>query len=402
MPPNATVVTASKAFSPPYVGAGVAYGIWGDVETNFNGMTSTAILQDAQDDEDEGGGIVIPLAVGLKWYVSEKISIGLETSGRLTSSDLIDGVSQSADPDDNDRYFFTGLTLGVGFGKPDADKDGIPDDIDLCPDEAGPESTMGCPDTDGDGVADKDDRCPDQAGLANLRGCPDGDGDGVPDIDDDCPTEAGEAALNGCPDGDGDGVADKDDECPDEAGVAALNGCPDGDGDGIADKDDECPAEAGPASTNGCPDRDGDGIADKDDECPDEAGIAARNGCPELKERPENLAERTARYSQLIDGQDFESIRVDSVSGGISIDRIYFPTDGTRLNRPRPDDHRGNRPLPGPARCRELQHSFRRSRRPPCFRPVQPRPLRAPGGFRQGVRRRAGCFPKQPQHDRLR
>ena len=66
----------------------------------------------------------------------------------------------------------------------------------------------------------------------------------------------------------------------------------------------------------------------------DEAGIAARNGCPELKERPENLAERTARYRQLIEGQDFASIRVDSVTGGISIDRLYFPTDGSRLNRP--------------------------------------------------------------------
>ena len=318
----------------PYVGVGVAYGIWGDVENNFNGMTSTAILQDQQDNADESGGLVFPVSAGIKFYVSEKTSIGLEASGRLTSSDLIDGVSAAADPSNDDTYFFTGLTLAVGFGKKDADKDGIPDDEDLCPEQPGPESTMGCPDGDGDGVADKDDRCPEQAGLANLRGCPDGDGDGVADIDDDCPTEAGVAALNGCPDGDGDGVADKDDECPDEAGVAALNGCPDGDGDGIADKDDECPAEAGPASTNGCPDRDGDGIADKDDECPDEAGLAARNGCPEPKERPENLQERITRYSTLINGQEFEHIRVDSTNGTIMIDRLYFPTDGSRLNRP--------------------------------------------------------------------
>ena len=322
-----------KSILSPYIGAGVGYGIWGDVDTDFNSMTSTAITQDQVDDEDENGGLVLPLAAGIKWYVSEKVAIGLEASGRLTSSDLIDGVSQAANPDDNDRYFFTGLTLNVGFGKKDADKDGIPDDEDMCPNEPGPESTMGCPDGDGDGVADKDDRCPDEAGLESLRGCPDGDGDGVADIDDECPTEAGVAALNGCPDGDGDGVADKDDECPDEAGVAALNGCPDGDGDGIADKDDECPAEAGPASTNGCPDRDGDGIADKDDECPDEAGIAARNGCPEPKDRPENLAERVQRYSDLIASEEFESISVDSTNGTIAIERLFFPTNGSRLNR---------------------------------------------------------------------
>ncbi len=116
--------------------------------------------------------------------------------------------------------------------------------------------------------------------------------------------------------------------------MAALNGCPDGDGDGITDAEDDCPAEAGPRSTNGCPDGDGDGIADKDDECPDEAGIAELNGCPEPTERPENLEERIARYSALIDGQGFEHIRVDSTNGTIMIDRIFFPTDVSSLNRP--------------------------------------------------------------------
>ncbi|MGB3799777.1 MAG: OmpA family protein, partial [Lewinella sp.] len=175
---------------------------------------------------------------------------------------------------------------------------------------------------------------PNEAGVANLNGCPDGDSDGVADKDDDCPTEPGTAATNGCPDGDGDGVADKDDECPDEAGLASLNGCPDGDGDGVADKDDDCPAEAGPAETNGCPDRDGDGIADKDDECPDEAGVAERNGCPVPNDRPENLDERIARYGQLLEGQDFQHIRIDSINGTIEIDRIFFPTDVSSLNRP--------------------------------------------------------------------
>ena len=34
-----------KSILSPYIGAGVAYGIWGDVDTDFNGMTSTAIVQ---------------------------------------------------------------------------------------------------------------------------------------------------------------------------------------------------------------------------------------------------------------------------------------------------------------------------------------------------------------------
>ena len=327
-----------KRILSPYVGAGVAYGIWGDVDTKFGDpvQTSQAIANDIQADEAENGGLVFPLGAGIKYYISEKSSIGVDFNFRLTSSDLIDGVSEAADPSNDDTYIFTGLTFSTGFGKKDSDKDGIADEDDLCPNEPGPASTMGCPDKDGDGVADKDDRCPDAAGLATLRGCPDGDGDGVADIDDDCPTVAGLANLKGCPDADGDGIADKDDQCPNEAGPRATNGCPDGDGDGIADKDDDCPAEAGPRSTNGCPDRDGDGIADKDDECPDEAGPASRNGCPEPKitDRPENLNERVARYRQLLDGQDFEHIRLNETTGTIDIDRIYFPTDVSRLDRP--------------------------------------------------------------------
>ena len=330
---------APKKILSPYLWGGIGYGIWGDVENNYNNDENAAdVLQDKAAKPDNKGGIVFPVGAGLKYYLSGKSSIGLESGFRITSNDLIDGVAQSGDPSNDDTYVFTGLTFSTGFGKPDTDKDGIFDEDDLCPTEPGPASTQGCPDTDGDGVADKDDACPTVAGLATLAGCPDGDGDGVADKDDKCPTEAGLKELMGCPDRDGDGVADGDDKCPDEAGLASLMGCPDGDGDGIADGDDECPAEAGLARFNGCPDRDGDGIPDKDDECPDEAGPADRNGCP-IKERPENLNERITRYRTLLDqdgdGQsDFQYIRVDSVNGTIMIDRIYFPTDVASLNRP--------------------------------------------------------------------
>ena len=327
-----------KKILSPYVGAGIGYGIWGDVETDFNGDSRPQVAQDQAAEADDNGGVVFPVGGGLKLYLSPKSSIDLSLAYRITGADLIDGVSQAGNPDKDDTYVFTSLGLNLGFGKPDQDKDGIFDEDDACPTEPGPESTMGCPDTDGDGVADKDDACPQVAGLATLMGCPDGDGDGVPDKDDVCPTEAGVAALDGCPDGDGDGVADKDDKCPTEAGVAALMGCPDGDGDGIADGDDACPTEAGTAANGGCPDSDGDGIIDKEDECPNEAGIAELNGCPK-RDRPENLQERITRYSELLDEDgdgisDFKYIHVDSTNGTIMIDRIYFPTDVSSLNRP--------------------------------------------------------------------
>jgi OOP family OmpA-OmpF porin len=143
---------------------------------------------------------------------------------------------------------------------------------------------FGGTDTDGDGIYDQDDACPEEAGLEIFNGCPDSDNDGIQDSKDDCPNTAGLAEFNGCPDGDGDGVMDKDDKCPTVAGLKLLMGCSDADGDGVADGDDTCPNEAGPAANSGCPwpDADGDSVLDKDDKCPNVAGEVALDGCPRV------------------------------------------------------------------------------------------------------------------------
>jgi len=88
-------------------------------------------------------------------------------------------------------------------------------------------------DTDGDGVPDDLDQCPDtpQGVKVDRRGCPlDSDGDGVPDYLDKCPNTPAGAPVDktGCPlDSDGDGVADYLDKCPDTPKGATVNsvGC---------------------------------------------------------------------------------------------------------------------------------------------------------------------------------
>lgn len=57
-----------------------------------------------------------------------------------------------------------------GFG-PDSDADGVKDNVDDCPSEAGPAPTGCAPDTDADGVKDNADQCPGAAGTA-PSGCP--------------------------------------------------------------------------------------------------------------------------------------------------------------------------------------------------------------------------------------
>ncbi len=98
----------------------------------------------------------------------------------------------------------------------DTDKDGLPDDVDLCPtepeDKRPPNPDDGCPglpDRDGDGIPDAKDQCPDEPEdfdkVDDKDGCPedDPDKDGIADATDACPKEPGDknadAAKNGCP-----------------------------------------------------------------------------------------------------------------------------------------------------------------------------------------------------------
>jgi len=98
----------------------------------------------------------------------------------------------------------------------DRDNDGIPDNIDACPDDPedhkGNDPNDGCPlppDRDGDGIPDQYDKCPDQPedkdGIDDGDGCPeeDADSDGVPDAVDHCPKMPGkpnpDPKKNGCP-----------------------------------------------------------------------------------------------------------------------------------------------------------------------------------------------------------
>jgi OmpA-OmpF porin, OOP family len=93
----------------------------------------------------------------------------------------------------------------------DADGDGIPDNVDKCPndpeDKDGFQDADGCPDpdNDADGIPDKADKCPNEAedkdGFEDADGCPDPDNDkdGVLDAADKCPNDPGPADNAGCP-----------------------------------------------------------------------------------------------------------------------------------------------------------------------------------------------------------
>jgi OOP family OmpA-OmpF porin len=271
----------------PYVFVGAGLTSF-DPNTNYGLYTNADFAQawvaNDRAELERQSVFTVPVGGGLKLNVGNGWNVALELGYRFAFTDYLDGISQTGDPDDNDAYLFSGLTVGkrLSFIK-DEDGDGVIDKEDQCPVIAGLSSLEGCPDGDLDGVSDKDDKCPDIPGIPALQGCPDSDGDGITDADDRCPGQAGEAQFGGCPDSDGDGIIDAEDKCPRQAGLRRFNGCADSDNDGIIDSEDNCPNEAGIPELGGCPDKDddGDGVVDRLDECPDVAGLPQFNGCPD-------------------------------------------------------------------------------------------------------------------------
>lgn len=167
---------------------------------------------------DPGIGFVLPLSPYLG---------GFEMALRAEARYRMDAHTRTEAGDGGKKDFYEGV-VNVGVMIPlgklpveagpatvevvesgDADGDGVPDDLDQCPDTAAGAAVdgTGCEaDTDGDGVVDSLDTCPDTAAgtPVDASGCPmstDADGDGVPDDLDQCPdTPAGTTVdETGCP-----------------------------------------------------------------------------------------------------------------------------------------------------------------------------------------------------------
>ena len=134
---------------------------------------------------------------GFKWLPKFGFTLGVGGST---------GVTDGYGAPDWRVFAMLGYTMPADDTPPDADGDGIPDELDKCPNEAedfdGFEDEDGCPDpdNDGDGILDVDDKCPNDAGPPENQGCPDPDrdGDGVPDRIDNCPDEPGTVENQGC------------------------------------------------------------------------------------------------------------------------------------------------------------------------------------------------------------
>jgi YD repeat-containing protein len=206
-----------------------------------------------------------------------------------------------------------------------ADKDGIQDNNDNCPDVYNPEqididndgigdACDDCIDIDADGVCGSIDNCPsvinpdqidiDNDGIGDVcDDCIDVDADSVCDLTDNCPSVINPDQI----DIDNDGIGDACDYCIDvEADIVcdSIDNCPsvinpdqiDIDNDGIGDACDDCidiDADGVCGSLDNCPDVDnpdqididGDGIGDVCDDCIDvdaDSVCGPVDNCPDI------------------------------------------------------------------------------------------------------------------------
>jgi len=217
----------------------------------YNGTTSqqsrTLIYGSTNKYEYKSGDVDLAVGKGPDKYKTFDMGInakaGFELGNIMISGYYSRGLSSFYDAQYagtfNHQLF--GATLGIWLTKStaspskavkDSDKDGIPDNEDACPLQAGSITWRGCPvpDTDHDGIDDENDSCRTIPGIAANHGCPvqDTDNDGVDDEHDFCKTVPGVAKYHGCPipDTDGDGINDEEDKCPNESGTLENHGCP--------------------------------------------------------------------------------------------------------------------------------------------------------------------------------
>ena len=221
-------------------------------------------------------------------YLNHEITVQFGTYGSVTGTVVNDTTIRVTTPsagsvaEQVDLKLFgdqgSSLDLGLAFqyvSPDDVDMDGVLNDQDDCPNQAGTSTVdlIGCPDTDGDGYSDTGDAFPNNAGEWI-----DSDGDGVGDNSDVFPTDVTESM-----DSDGDGVGDNSDAFPYDANETA-----DSDSDGVGDNSDVFPldyfeykdsdgdgvgdnGDAFPFDANETMDSDGDGVGDNADAFPNDA-----------------------------------------------------------------------------------------------------------------------------------
>ena len=109
----------------PYVMAGIGVSYidvnrdWTRMDTSFVHASPATLIGIVYDATQSTSRIipVIPVAVGLKYMLTPRLSLVAEGKYRFSFSDYIDGFSYAANPNQNDSYFSMMVGVAYNFGK---------------------------------------------------------------------------------------------------------------------------------------------------------------------------------------------------------------------------------------------------------------------------------------------
>lgn len=158
----------------PYIRLGLGYHHY-DYEDLQVGLNSDDEPVIAGKDFIQGSA-----GLGINFWVLDKV--GFKVASSYNYLPFLEGNDK--DLNGYIDYFNSSFAIIARFGGPykvksgimpletDRDQDGILDDEDACPTEAGFEHLQGCPDKDLDGTADGQDECPEEHGPIENKGCP--------------------------------------------------------------------------------------------------------------------------------------------------------------------------------------------------------------------------------------
>ncbi len=102
-----------KLISPyGFIGVGI---IRIDPDTDFSKSNGSAELSLKIEEDINADALstkfIVPMGTGIKFDVAELWNVSLEVGARATFTDYLDGVSAAGNPEANDWYFFTGITV---------------------------------------------------------------------------------------------------------------------------------------------------------------------------------------------------------------------------------------------------------------------------------------------------
>ena len=111
----------------PYVGIGLGYTLlkverdWSRFNPEYflsNSDVAVGLSEDLQRTPPRGQ-MIIPMFVGVRYFVSDRVGVGVETNYRRTSTDYLDGFSQAVNPKKGDSYYSHTVNVIYRFGKID-------------------------------------------------------------------------------------------------------------------------------------------------------------------------------------------------------------------------------------------------------------------------------------------